>query len=233
VKQSQWLGLALVACVGCDVVSSEDLSTSEIRADIVVTTSADGLTKIQTTLGRHHSIDDRVQLAEGDRLIANANGQDVILSEHDNVFDDIGYVGTLANLSPGTAVRVRFRRDSGSDADAVVTIPEGFHLDTPTHDASLPIRSAVAVSWSGGEPGRDVELHYDADCDQGGSSGSKSEDDDGSAKLSIDVSNSDHVQSRTCSVDLKVRRRADGDLSGPWSGSITGQQERSVTFGLE
>jgi hypothetical protein len=229
--RGMWLSFLVLSCAACDVVESEDLETSEIEAKIEVNGKPDGA-QVVAVLTRDGSLNDRVELNDGDRLVARVGKQEVVLAQDDEILNALRYVGRLPDVGPGTIVRVSLERAAADDAEATASLPDPFELVAPTRNATLDLSAPVTVTWSGGAAGTEMLIDYSVNCAQASHAGGSTEQDTGRAKIEIELER-DGSARESCPGELKLTRRKQGELRGPWTGTIEGQQVRSVDVRME
>jgi hypothetical protein len=131
---------ATFVCTACSTeLSSADIATAGISAQMTVVADGSGQTTATTQLNVDDNSSDFVALNAGDTLVANADGQSQLMTSQMILFGNISYVATFASASaPGTSYRIAFDRSGGVSAPtSTCTIPEPFTIASPSAGASF------------------------------------------------------------------------------------------------
>jgi hypothetical protein len=213
---------------GCtESVESEDVRTSGIYPEVMVTATGDGQSRVEVRMkvgGPSSNTyldmtgDDKIEVTVGD-----------VTRKLDETSSDT-YTASFAGDAEGTQFVVSFLRgDADDDAPAsTVTLPAPFDLAT---DATEYSRAAddVMLSWDPPASGQ-VAWKLSGSCIKlaGGST-----PDDGSHALasgSIDTFESDRMES--CTANLEVTRSRSGSIDPAFSegGNIVARQVRAGAF---
>jgi hypothetical protein len=231
----RWLLLlGPVALTGCtEAVESTDVRTSGIYPEIEIV--GDGMGRSVVTVELKVGGDDSntyLELKGSDRLEATAGGETKRLTGSGS-----RYRATFDVDGAGSEFEIAFLRGS-DDEDApssIAVLPDPFRLSVDVAEASRALGVDVPFRW---EPAADEDAQEDTDMywyiegpcilDEDGET-----PDDGEAVIDADqiqtfMSNAN----MSCSVDLAVSRRQDGELDPAFSegGRITAAQRRNITF---
>lgn len=138
--------LAILALSGCPSVSSSDVLTSGIYADLSAEAIGDGATSITATLYLGSPIDFHyIQLTGTDRLVATADGSTQLMRQADEL-GIISYAANFSTDSGGTRFNIALERkiDSGAPI-SIITLPDSFTVN-PTSDLISRSRD-LTISW--------------------------------------------------------------------------------------
>jgi hypothetical protein len=165
--QRIWIAPCLVACAACQSISSSDVKTQGIYADL--TASSDGMTtSVEAHLKTGGSLSNTyLDLQNGDSLTAYA-GNDTAPMNRNAVLGDVWYSASFNAGMGGTMVRIDFERShdamtmqclGGSAPNSIATLPDPFTLTAPTSGATFSRASgSIQVTWS--ESGASDPLTY-------------------------------------------------------------------------
>jgi len=124
----------------------------------------DNQTNVSVYLNTHRgkSSTQWISLLEGERLVAEIDGEQIELKETiDN--DRITYDGFFDHNREGAIVKVSFLRPMYEDVIVSFDIPEPIHITAPTEGEFFNGDDSIAFSWDGPQDRIDVELN--AECD--------------------------------------------------------------------
>jgi hypothetical protein len=222
---------AFVTSTACSSISSEDVDTDGMYAQIGVEAHGDGQTEVRVSLRAGDSDSMTwVELDGGDRLYAHRDDLRVRLSEFDSSFERFEYGTAFDGELADKAVRVEFRRERFADAEnSLVTLPEPFELtlNSATGDFQTGV-DPVSLSWgAGSEDTIAVEVKGDCIVDYG----SSAMPDTGTVTLPPQALEawSSEVSGSTCSATVSVRRVRAGVLDAQFEGGrISAAQVREV-----
>ncbi|HEY3822596.1 MAG TPA: hypothetical protein VGL81_35770 [Polyangiaceae bacterium] len=224
-----------VSVAGCTDLSSADLKTAGMSADITV--SADGTGQSQVTAQFHvdDNATDFVSLSTGDSATAACAGQTETLSQS-NVLGDISYQTSFTGEDgAGAAYTVALTRTSDVSApSSTCTMPSPFTVTAPTSSGSYSRSTAdLTVTYTNGGTQDPMSWSVSGDC-VSVAVGSVSND-AGTFTIprgSLTPAGSSQTASATCQATLTLTRSRQGQLDSHYGsgGSIFAQQIRTVTF---
>ena len=223
---------------GCfEAVDSTEISNDALYGNVALV-SRDGVsTEVTATLSVGGPLGTDVELKNGDRLVASAQGQSVTLMHESEMFGGHRYVGSLPRGSENVAFSVDYLRgDTSSQAQgcgrtsavgsfAIMARP--FELSPMMSQARLG--NPVNVAWSNGGSG-ELSLSVRGACIHGGI---VSVPDTGFAVLDRSiVAPADPANPSACSVQVVARRCVAGQPSSGFGkgGAVSACQERSLSF---
>ena len=231
----------LAATVGCSTIDSEDIETSGITASMeVLRTAAGSSVSVSLSAGTLNF----VSLNNGDTLKATAKEQTVELAEN-NVLNAISYFGQLDANAQGDEVTVAFERASKTSApSSTVILPANVEITAPAASTAFSRANDPVVIDVTSEASTDgMRLSWSGDCvDADGfdlPAGAVSATiNAGIIKKRAQVDENDPDSEPvpdTCTVTLRVERRATGTLDGEFEGgTITAvtSSTRDITSNL-
>jgi hypothetical protein len=238
--KSPVLYLALAATAGtlcaCTSVQSANLKTAGMSAQMSVTADGSGNTAVHANLYVGNNITDYVDLSPGDSLAATVNGHTQTMSRS-SVLGVIGYDTSFGGGmdTENTMYTVALNRTGGdmSAPSSTVTLPKVFSITGPTPGKSFSrVNDSIVVTWdttSGDAMSYSVDgtclnerSHVSTGTDTGTVTIAKG------ALVSTNASNA----TTTCMATLILHRVRNGNIDPNFGsgGSISGEQDRSITF---
>jgi len=222
---------ALATSTACSSMSSEDVDTDGMYAQIGVEARGNGQTEVRVSL-RAGDADSMtwIELDGGDRLYAEREDLRVRLSEYDSTFEQFEYGTALDGEFVGTPVRVELRRERFADADnSVVSLPAPFDLKVGNAGQTFETGvDAVALRWGQGSADT-IAVEVEGDCIL--DYGTSAMPDTGAFELPPQAleAYSGEGEGSTCSAVVRVRRTRVGALDPQFEGGrITASQVREV-----
>jgi hypothetical protein len=222
---------ALATSTACSSMSSEDVDTDGMYAQIGVEARGNGQTEVRVSL-RAGDADSMtwIELDGGDRLYAEREDLRVRLSEYDSTFEQFEYGTALDGEFVGTPVRVELRRGRFADADnSVVSLPAPFDLKVGNAGQTFETGvDAVALRWGQGSADT-IAVEVEGDCIL--DYGTSAMPDTGAFELPPQAleAYSGEGEGSTCSAVVRVRRTRVGALDPQFEGGrITASQVREV-----
>ncbi len=154
---------ALVAWTGCSDVSSEDVLTSGMYADLRVEASDHGTSPVTAVLkvGGAKS-NTYVQLAEGDELVASVGDETQTMVEQ-TIGDYHEYVAGFATAEGGDVFTVSLNRtiDAGAP-NSVMTLPDPFDIDPV--EGPFQRSQDITITWSPAGSTDNMRISATGDC---------------------------------------------------------------------
>ncbi|MFZ4738420.1 MAG: hypothetical protein ACOYM9_20855 [Bradymonadia bacterium] len=222
---------ALATSTACSSMSSEDVDTDGMYAQIGVEARGNGQTEVRVSL-RAGDADSMtwIELDGGDRLYAEREDLRVRLSEYDSTFEQFEYGTALDGEFVGTPVRVELRRERFADADnSVVSLPAPFDLKVGNAGQTFETGvDAVALRWGQGSADT-IAVEVEGDCILDYRTSAMP--DTGAFELPPQAleAYSGEGEGSTCSAVVRVRRTRVGALDPQFEGGrITASQVREV-----
>lgn len=217
-----------VGCMPTKTVDSSGVPTSDIFPEIeVVADSGRSTVTVELRVGDDDS-DDYIELEGADRLEATAGGETKTLSGSGS-----RYRATFDVDGAGTEFEIAFLRadDDEEATDTTVELPDPFRLSVDVAESSRSIGIDVPFRWEPVEEDSELDVYWfiEGPCilDEDGET-----EDDGEAV--IDASQIQTLPANaqaSCSVDLAVSRRQQGQLDRAFGGgTIRAAQRRHSTF---
>lgn len=142
--------VALATLSGCAQMSSGEVATHDIQANIKVTADGSGDTFVSAEL-THDRADwhTYVNLNGGDALHVSAAGRTRTMGESD-VFNIVGYGARMPVDRGGTEFQISFDRPAFESApDSFVRLPRDFVLLPPARSVYDVDRDPVLLEWAG------------------------------------------------------------------------------------
>lgn len=223
---------------GCfEAVDSTDVTTDSLFANVELVSHDGVATDVSVRLSVGGSMGTDVQLKNGDRILASAQGQTIELAHDSELFGGHRYVGVLPRGAENVAFSIDYLRGDTSaqaqscgQSSAIGTfaiMPKPFELSPMMSQARLA--TPVTVAWSNAGTGN-VELRVSGSCIQGGLVSVR---DTGVAVLDRAVFEaSDAANPSACNVQVTARRCASGQASPSFGegGTVRACQDRSLSF---
>jgi hypothetical protein len=214
----------------CGNLSSEDVKTSGIHADIVASTDGTGSTEVRATLRVGGATSNQfLDLSGDDELMASTTSGSAQPMSRQELLGAISYVSTFPVDAPDTGFKVDFERTVDVSApDSHATLPAAFAITAPADQANASRAADLQVTYSSSGSGDAMSWLATGDCIQpawGSIAG-----DPGVFVLSAGklVAYDGH-QTDTCTVTITVARTRAGTLDPAFgSGTVQGQQVRRV-----
>ena len=158
---------------GCADISSSDIRTSGICADINVYNSNNRV-KVDTTLTAGCGVGGSYVMLDGsDYLSANYLSSSYTLSKHTEFISNItSYIATSSsNYSTGEQVSVALNRDSGSVSarNSFVNLPQTFVMTQPVNNAVYTSGGTINFSWDRVHSPSSVSLKLECNRSDGSS----------------------------------------------------------------
>lgn len=231
-SRSAALGALLLSLAGCscESVSSKDVKTSGLFADLEATASGDGKTAVKATLRMGRASLTFLELSDGDELTASAGGAPITLARR-RLLGSTWYEGELPTDAAGTVVRVAFTRAAETSApDSSVALPAAFSLTGPTANQNVSRGAGpLAVTWQGAGQADELRLGATGSCIDTVSEAALSGD-TGSHQLAAFVPRKDQ-EANSCTVTLTLRRVRKGTVDPAFGlgGEFTASVVRKVS----
>lgn len=234
------LALAPALLVGCEAVSSQDIRTGAIYADVVVESEGAGSADVHAVLRLGGATSNTfVDLEGGDRLTVATDAEGAA-EPVDLVETNLGaihaYSAEVPGDAAGTTFTVALERDLDESAPASTAVmPAPFALLGPAADATFS-RSAddLVVTWEAGEDGDAVVVELEGDCLT--LNHWRVPGDPGTFTIEAgEIEVWDDESGVSCAATVSVLRYRDGALDPALSqgGSIRAGQRRSVRVRLD
>lgn len=227
---NRWLG-AVVVIAGCADISSSDVKTSGIYADISVEAQGSGGSEARVVLRAGGATSTTyVELTGTDRLTATLEGSSVPMVE-----ESLGvihhYVATFPAAPTGVDYTIAFERTLDESApSSTVALPPEFTLDPPGVDTFSRLDEDLTVGWAptSSEP---VSVLVTGSCIEAWSIELPS--DGGSYVIprgTLEPQNS--ALPEACSLDVTVTRTSVGAVDPAFGegGKAIGRQVRSYSI---
>ncbi len=226
---------ALLLLVGCESVSSEDVATDAMYASFEATGEGEGVHATAILKVGGASATTYVNLEGGDRLVVEAGGVEVEMTES-FVSDLYIYDADLSSVEVDTELVFRLERDSGDDAlDSRCSLPMGLSVSAPEPVETLSRAiDDLEIAWSPSGQQDPVRAVVSGDCiwdelvePQG---------DPGAATVPAGTLVSlDEENPAACVARVEVQRRRAGTVDPAFGegGSIVCQQVAGSTFQSE
>jgi hypothetical protein len=154
------VGLAAMGC-SKETTSSANIKTAGIAAliDVYADNATTATVHVKLVVGGSSS-NTYVNLSNGDRLVATADGDEKELEEVDSGI----YEAEFSGLDEGAEFTVTLERDDDETADANSgVLPPPFTLDEPESDLSRA-DDDLEVTWAPAESGDPMLVSFDGDC---------------------------------------------------------------------
>ena len=221
--------LCLSPLIACESVSSSDVLTSGMYANLEVSADGSGSSRANAVLrvgGGSSNV--YVDLVDGDTLTVK-QGEEIVELEKSSVGDFREYNANFEVDEEGSAFDFAFVRDVDEGApSSVVTLPAKFEITAPEVDASISRAEDLTFTWDGGS---DDVMRYNIDGDCVLSEGETLEGDEGTYTIPAGTIEAvDENDPETCSVELVLSRVRAGDLDPGFGegGNAEGVQVRRL-----
>jgi hypothetical protein len=217
-----------LAWIGCADVSSTDVLTSGVYADLALTATGDGTSKASAILRVGGPFSMTFLDLEGDDELVAMVGEEAQVLQETSLGSIHSYSVTLGMDTAGEEVVVAFERtlDAGAP-NSVMTLPPAFDLGEA--DESFDRAQGFTVTWEPVESENDMSVDIDGSCVE--SYGESLGSDPGTFTLSPDALQADEdAQGESCTVTVAIRRSLVGTLDAGYGegGSATGYQVREA-----
>ncbi|MDH5361258.1 MAG: hypothetical protein OEX03_11870 [Gammaproteobacteria bacterium] len=174
---SAGLAISTLILSGCADISSSDIRTSGICADIDIFNSNNRV-QIDTTLKAGCGLGGSyVDLDGNDYLSANYLSGDYILNKHSEFLSNITsyHATSTTNYTAGEQVYVKLNRDSTSvSADnSFVNLLSPFTLTQPVNNSTYSSGQSISFSWDRSQPGSSVYLQLECNKSDGSNTTAK------------------------------------------------------------
>lgn len=219
-----------VALLGCSDIESQDLLTSGMYADVVVTADGEGTSDVTATLRAGGALSTTfVELTGDDVLTATLREESVAMNEI-SLGALNSFVAEFASDEPGVDYVIALERtiDAGAP-NTVIQLPAAFDIDPPTVTEFARGTEDLTITWTPADSGDNMRVTIDGDCfllriDE--LSG-----DPGTWTLEGGMLEDTGTESTNCEAEITIERRVSGTLDSNYGegGSATGVQQRSVT----
>ncbi len=225
--------LWVATLTGCEATDSQDLKTSGIDAEIMVSAqSADG-SRVQVALmpGGDDDPFNRVELTGGDELFATAEGQRQKMS-HSGAGS---YVSDFAVAAAESRFVISLQRAATDDPDAFDNtgyLPAPFAIEA-LRQAEYSRAAELTINWSGSGESDDLTLELDGDCLSASSGQLQIENDSGSFTIPAGTLLAlDGKEAESCDATLTMRRQRRGstDRALNEESSFSLEQVRQTRF---
>lgn len=236
---------AIVLCIITALLSScrskpisSEIATDSIYASMTLRSIGNGITKIEVRLSSGDQSGSNIYLVNGDMLKASANGLTQNFVEDEKWLNIIRHLATLQSDVPGTIVNISFERPGPtyeSALDSTITLPADINIRSPEINDVFNFGNSINVSWEPSGISPEINIIFKITC--------QDDEDISSRRLNYPVSDSgasvysvdELLDSWTlgpnlsCSAEIDLVRKAEGVISGEFTGgSITAQTESSV-----
>jgi hypothetical protein len=223
--------LCLSPLIACESVSSTDVLTNGMYANLEVSADGSGTSRANAVLrvgGGSSNV--YVDLVEGDTLTVEQDGETVEL-EKSSVGDFREYNAEFDVDAEGSAFDFAFTRDVDEGApSSVVVLPAKFEITAPEVDATISRAEDLTFTWDGGS---DDAMRYNMDGDCVFSEGETLEGDEGTYTIpGGTIESVDENDPETCSIELVLSRVRAGDVDAGFGegGNAEGVQVRRLKF---
>lgn len=230
------VGLVGLSLAGCkETIGSEDIRTNGIAAITEVIARSDSRTRVRTELlaGGDES-NTAVILRQGDRLLAEADGEEQELEEvSDGVYEAVFDTG-----AGGTEFTVVLERNGDDDAPGNHGIlPEPFEFTSEFADPVSRSQDDIEITWEPSGEDDDMDIEITDMIDDDGCIFRFDDDipgDTGSYVLEANALDSTGPSDdpRTCDVEVTISRTRNGSTDDALDGesSFVLKQVRTMTF---
>ncbi len=230
--------LVLIAC-NPDSTDSTNVNTDSIYADMSLTASTAGRTRINVELNVEEKNGTNIELSSGERLEASSGSESVTLAQ-DTDFDDIDYEGSLNTSSSDDPYNITLVRENGLSIDgSTVNMPDEFTVSSPSEDEVYDSNQSLPLRWTPERSGEMIELETSTNCTTDTGSTSTTLEifelvDDGSEDWllsNLTAADGDNIdRAIDCVIDVMLVRRATGTLDTRFEsgGQITATQSRKI-----
>ncbi|MFT5587321.1 MAG: hypothetical protein ACI9VR_004930 [Cognaticolwellia sp.] len=197
--------LCLSPLMACESVSSSDVLTSGMYANLEVSADGSGSSRANAVLrvgGASSNV--YVDLVDGDTLTVEQGGETVEL-EKSSVGEFRDYNADFDVDVVDTEFDFAFLRDVDDGApSSVISLPAQFEITGPEADATISRAEDLTFTWDGGS---DDSMRYSMDGDCVFSEGETLEGDEGTYTIPGGVIESlDENEPETCTMELVLRR---------------------------
>jgi len=239
---SRWALVASVCVllVACENVKSEDVDTDALYADLRVTATGDGASRVGAWLRVGGGLSNTyLDLSSGDSLTARQGESIKTLARQSNVLGEVWYEESFAIDAENTPFLISLTRAStdpsacgtGHDApNSNVSLPAPFTLSAPTADASFS-RAAddIPVAWAESGKPDPMTVHFSGGCIVGRSIAVSGDPGTATIPHSMIEPIRDH-ETESCRVTITVERRRAGALDPNYGegGTISAAHVRSI-----
>jgi hypothetical protein len=220
---------ALAVQIGCDDVSSSDLLTSGMWADVSVVAEGDGNSEVTAILRAGGALSTTfVELGPDDHLVATLGEESQELGQV-SLGNIHSYVTTFDADAEDVDYLVAFERlvDAGAP-DTTVSLPAPFAIDAPAVETFARGADALTVTWTPSGGSETMAISFDGECIApyiGELSG-----DPGTYTLPAGTLQDISETPANCPVNVKVERIRSGDLDPAYGegGTALGVQRRTI-----
>lgn len=223
--------LCLSPLIACESVSSTDVLTNGMYANLEVSADGSGTSRANAVLrvgGGSSNV--YVDLVEGDTLTVK-QGEDTVELEKSSVGDFREYNAEFEVDEEGSAFDFAFTRDVDEGApSSIVVLPAKFEITAPEVDATISRAEDLTFTWDGGS---DDGMRYNMDGDCVFSEGETLDGDEGTYTIpGGTIESVDENEPETCSIELVLSRVRAGDVDAGFGegGSAEGVQVRRLKF---
>lgn len=221
------LGCALVGCVD---VSSDDVLTDGMYANLTVTADGGGTSVADAVLRVGGALSNTyVDLAPGDELYASIDGGEPELMTEYELLDYHGYSTTFQSADPASVYTIAFVRtiDDGAP-ESTIRLPEPFEVG-PVPDTFSRSEDDLTITWvDGGD--YPIEITVSGDCIDLYTDTTEGALLEWTAPAGTFEPLEGH-ETESCSLTVVLRLLRDGALDGGYGegGSASGVQKRTTS----
>lgn len=234
-RQFRWALAAPLLLAACTDLSSKDIRTNGIHANIRVSADGTGASNVVSTLNVGSNITDFVELEGGDAMTATVASSTQTLTEA-KLLGAISYGTTFTGHdAPDTQYTVALNRTSADDSapSSTCTVPQPFALTGPASGGNFSRATQdITVSYSGSGQPEPMSWSASGDCFVT-ATGSLPSDIGGFVipKDTLKAASADGGSTQSCQGTVTVFRTRAGTLDKAYGGgSVACAQTRTFTF---
>jgi hypothetical protein len=220
-----------IALLGCSAIESEDLLTSGMYADVVVTADGEGTSDVLATLRAGGALSTTFVELTGDDVLTVTLAEETVIMNEISLGNLNSFVAEFQTDEPGIDYTISLERSLDEGAPStVIRLPAAFVVDAPTISEFARSTEDLTVTWTPSDSGDNMRVTLDGDCfllrvdDLSG--------DPGTWTLAGGLLEDTGTESTNCEADITIERRLLGVLDPNYSegGSATGVQQRTVSI---
>lgn len=230
------LSLCALGNLACEQVSSEDVLTSGVYANIVAEADGDGSTQVSTSLRVGGALSNTfLDLSEGESITATSGTEEKTLARV-SVLGAISYVGTFPGDEADKPFTVAWNRAEGyvSAPSTTITMPASFTLTAPVAGTTFSrANDDLVVSWDGS--GTTDEMFWEvitSTCAREMKTNGITNDPGTFTITAGTLTSIEGHEGETCDTTLVLLRRRMGAIDAAYGegGWVVGRHVRTVTF---
>jgi hypothetical protein len=154
-----------VFLLACSKTESENVTSRGIHADIEVSSTSSDSTRVEVELKVGSGIDGTlIELSNGDRLLAHANGITKQLSKDESLVY-IKYRTYFDTGAEGTRFRIELNRSENANVpNSTVSLPLVPNITMPANGETIPPNTNLTVAWEPAYTRDSIKIRFITEC---------------------------------------------------------------------